>query len=40
MVRVKDDCGVDGLAILSVVDGVLDVNVNLAVGYVENDVKK
>ena len=34
--KVKDDCRVDGLAILN---GVFDVNVNLDVEYVENDVK-
>ena len=40
IVKVKDDCEVDGLAILSVLDGVFDVNVNLDVGYVENDVER
>ena len=32
VVKVKDDCVVDGLAILNVVDGVFDVSVNLGVG--------
>ena len=39
IVKVIDDCVADGLAILDAVDGVFDVNVNLDVGYVENDAK-
>ena len=39
IVKVKDDCVADGLAILDVVDGVFDMSVNLNVGYVGNDAK-
>ena len=40
VVKVKDDCVVDGLAILDAVDGVFDVYVTLDVEDVENDVKE